>query len=241
MRTLQNSSTRRRHTGILPGALEGPMKRGALRLRKCPRSTPNTAAMLSLATSWLARELLVGRDHIFPSCLIRVLGACCDSNRLSFPQVHLVFLPLCASPYCPLWQECSSCTLARILPICRPLILWAPLLGIFPGPHLFPRQWWLPLYPVYGACHVCSWESGLTGTSSVVLPDCKPLEERVQVSLIFLSFRPRDVYLLDSQSEQQLQLWFVQYLPDFTYYLNLPMTYQIGINVLLTLQLRKQI
>ena len=115
------------------------------------------------------------------------------------PSTPCISLPLCVSPYCPLWQECSSCTLARILPICRPLILWTPLLGIFPGPHLFPRQWWLPLYPVYGACHVCSWESGLTGTSSAVLPDCKPLEERVQVSLIFLSFRPRDVYLLDSQ------------------------------------------
>ena len=201
MRTLQNSSTRRRHTGILPGALEGPMKRGALRLRKCPWSTPNTAAMLSLATSWLAWELLVGRDHIFPSCLIRVLGECCDSNRLSFPRVHLVF----PSRYVflhtvPSGRNAFPVPLnIHILPICRPLILWTPLLGIFPGPHLFPRQWWFPLYLVYSACHVCSWESGLTGTYSAVLPDCKPLEERVQVLLIFLSFRPRDMYLLDSQ------------------------------------------
>ena len=148
MRTLQNSSTRRRHTGILPGALEGPMKRGALRLRKCPWSTPNTAAMLSLATSWLAWELLVGRDHIFPSCLIRVLGECCDSNRLSFPRVHLVF----PSRYVflhtvPSGRNAFPVPLnIHILPICRPLILWTPLLGIFPGPHLFPRQWWLPLY-----------------------------------------------------------------------------------------------
>lgn len=198
MRTLQHSSTWRRHTGILPGALEGPMKRGALRLRVPmvhPKHCSNALSPSNLATYMRTSCRQGPHLSILPNTSARwVLWL---KSFVVSPKTPCIFLPMCFFILSPLagmlflypWISIS----------CPPVDPW------FVDTSLRNFSWPPPLsqavmvvYLVCGACHVCSWESGLTGTSSTVLPDCKPLEERVQVSL-FLSFRPRDMYLLDSQ------------------------------------------
>lgn len=112
------------------------MKRGALRLRKCPWSTPNTTGVAlssSLVTDGLMCELLVSSDRIFPLCLTRVLGAHVNSNCLLFPQIHLTFsLPYVFFVLFPLAGMLFPYPLnIQILSTCRPPVLWTPLLGSF--------------------------------------------------------------------------------------------------------------
>ena len=235
MRTLQNNTTWRRHTGILPGALEGPMKRGALRLRKCPCSDPNTAAMLSLATSWLTCELLVDRDHIFPSCLIRVLGECCDS-----PPVHLVFSsPMCFFILSPL--EGVLFLYPWISTSCPPVDPW--FCGhlsqeSFLGPASLPGSDGC----LYTLCGCLSHLSMGIRTDRCIFSSVT----RLQTSggkgpgfthLPVLQAQRRVLARLPLRTAAAA---VIQYVPDFPCYLNLPAAYQIGVNVLLILQLRKQ-